>query len=477
MIDLNVIIAFSLYATMTITIYILECENGKYYVGRSVHPKNRILAHFNRHGSEWTKKYKPIRIIATFVGDAFDEEKWTLKTMETYGIDNVRGGSYTTVVMNATDKAKAQQTIRSLTDKCYKCGSTGHFATDCNVVSNDDCSHLHTETMISDNKRNYCDSDNSDNDRFPEEENLPEYITKDSPLVSDDIGAGMFQRKRAEAAMRNELTQFAIGERGMVVGLVQAAVHNGKKCTITGIMDETQRVRVRLDGGTLEIDIKPVNIHRINADARQPLSSTRCDRNYFSSALSLVLSREPPAEKGMHPLPIGKPDCLNDLTFSISGILRSLETDEVSDLIKSYGGRITSAVSNKTSFLILGKDGGKLKIEAAAKYGTKIIDEQQLFDMIAVTGSASSKFFPSDATSPATSEDSPGLFKRKRESMHLQQSVLTKTDCKKTQVENKVEEMEMEVEETIEAQNVKLFAENQKLQQKLNAIKTIICDN
>ncbi len=462
---------------MTITIYILECENGKYYVGRSVHPKNRILAHFNRHGSEWTKKYKPIRIIATFVGDAFDEEKWTLKTMETYGIDNVRGGSYTTVVMNATDKAKAQQTIRSLTDKCYKCGSTGHFATDCNVVSNDDCSHLHTETMISDNKRNYCDSDNSDNDRFPEEENLPEYITKDSPLVSDDIGAGMFQRKRAEAAMRNELTQFAIGERGMVVGLVQAAVHNGKKCTITGIMDETQRVRVRLDGGTLEIDIKPVNIHRINADARQPLSSTRCDRNYFSSALSLVLSREPPAEKGMHPLPIGKPDCLNDLTFSISGILRSLETDEVSDLIKSYGGRITSAVSNKTSFLILGKDGGKLKIEAAAKYGTKIIDEQQLFDMIAVTGSASSKFFPSDATSPATSEDSPGLFKRKRESMHLQQSVLTKTDCKKTQVENKVEEMEMEVEETIEAQNVKLFAENQKLQQKLNAIKTIICDN
>jgi hypothetical protein len=331
--------------------------------------------------------------------------------------------------------------------------------------------------MISDNKRNYCDSDNSDNDRFPEEENLPEYITKDSPLVSDDIGAGMFQRKRAEAAMRNELTQFAIGEHGMVVGLVQAAVHNGKKCTITGIMDETQRVRVRLDGGTLEIDIKPANIHRINADARQPLSSTRCDRNYFSSALSLVLSREPPAEKGMHPLPIGKPDCLNDLTFSISGILRSLETDEVSDLIKSYGGRITSAVSNKTSFLILGKDGGKLKIEAAAKYGTKIIDEQQLFDMIAVTGSASSKFFPSDATSPATSEDSPGLFKRKRESMHLQQSALTKTDCKKTQVENKVEEMEMEVEETIEAQNVKLFAENQKLQQKLNAIKTIICDN
>jgi hypothetical protein len=87
--------------------------------------------------------------------------------------------------------------------------------------------------------------------------------------------------------------------------------------------------------------------------------------------------------------------------------------------------------------------------------------------MIAVTGSASSKFFPSDATSPATSEDSPGLFKRKHESMHLQQSALTKTDCKKTQVEN----------EKDEAQNAKLVADNQKLQQKLNAIKTILFDN
>jgi hypothetical protein len=440
---------------MTITIYILECENGKYYVGRSVHPKDRILSHFNNHGSEWTKKYKPIRIIATFVGDAFDEEKWTLETMKTYGIDNVRGGSYTTVVMSATDKAKAQQTIRSLTDKCYKCGSAGHFAKDCNFDHN----HLHMETMISNNKRNYGDSDDSDNDRFPEEENLPEYITKDSPLVSDGIGAGMFQRKRAEAAMRNELTQFVIGERGMVVGLVQAAVHNGKKCTITRIMDETGRVRVRLDGGSLEIDLKPPNLQRVNADTRQPLSSTRCDLNHFSS----VLSREPPAEKGMHPLPIGKPGCLNDLTFVAAGVHRSLETDEVSDLIKSYDGRVTSAVSNKTSFLILGKDGGKLKIEAAAKYGTKIIDEQQLFDMI-----ASSR--QSTVTKPEEVEATGAVYET------LKQIGSWDKDAKSI-VLSPGEFKRRKANETIEAQNAKLVAENQKLQQKLNAIKTILCDN
>lgn len=116
---------------MTISIYILECEQGKYYVGRSAYVRQRILSHFNKHGSEWTKLYKPKRIISTFVGDAFDEEKYTLKTMETFGVDNVRGGSYCAVILSNAEKAKAKQTIQSLSDKCYKCGSSGHFATDC----------------------------------------------------------------------------------------------------------------------------------------------------------------------------------------------------------------------------------------------------------------------------------------------------------------------------------------------------------
>lgn len=93
-----------------------------------------------------------------------------------------------------------------------------------------------------------------------------------------------------------------------------------------------------------------------------------------------------PTEKGMHPLPIGKPGCLNDLKFVITGVQRSLNLQEVEKLIKQYGGHASfGAVSNKTSYLLLGKDGGKLKIKSAAKYGTKIIDEKGLFDMISTS--------------------------------------------------------------------------------------------
>jgi hypothetical protein len=92
-----------------------------------------------------------------------------------------------------------------------------------------------------------------------------------------------------------------------------------------------------------------------------------------------------PIEKGMHPLPIGKPGCLNNLKFVISGIQRSLRMSEVEELIKKYGGQVTCAVTNQTSYLVLGKNGGQFKRKAVAKYGTNIIDEKVLFDLISAS--------------------------------------------------------------------------------------------
>ena len=113
------------------TIYTLELEEGKYYIGRSNKPNKRILNHFNENGSEWTKLYKPIRIISQIKGDEFDEEKYTLIAMDKYGVDNVRGGSYCKTHFSQYEREKAQQTINSIMDKCYKCGEKGHFSKEC----------------------------------------------------------------------------------------------------------------------------------------------------------------------------------------------------------------------------------------------------------------------------------------------------------------------------------------------------------
>jgi hypothetical protein len=71
-----------------INIYILKLENNKYYIGRTNNPKFRIENHFNNKGSYWTKKYKPINVIEVINNcDEYDEDKYTIKYMNLYGID------------------------------------------------------------------------------------------------------------------------------------------------------------------------------------------------------------------------------------------------------------------------------------------------------------------------------------------------------------------------------------------------------
>lgn len=59
--------------------------------------------------------------------------------------------------------------------------------------------------------------------------------------------------------------------------------------------------------------------------------------------------------------PRGHPDCLTGKTFVISGVLDSLGREEATDYIKRHGGRVTGAVSGKTSFLVVGHHTGRSK--------------------------------------------------------------------------------------------------------------------
>ena len=78
-----------------VTIYILECKGGKYYVGKiKTNVWKRIKAHFDGKGSKWTQKYWPIDVvdIRRNLSD-YHETLVTLEMMSEYGIENVRGGS------------------------------------------------------------------------------------------------------------------------------------------------------------------------------------------------------------------------------------------------------------------------------------------------------------------------------------------------------------------------------------------------
>jgi hypothetical protein len=87
---------------MPFNIYVLKLSSDKIYVG--ITTKNtidRFAEHCSGTGSEWTKLYKPIEIINSFsTNNRFDEDRTTFIYMKLYGINNVRGGSFTSVVLN-----------------------------------------------------------------------------------------------------------------------------------------------------------------------------------------------------------------------------------------------------------------------------------------------------------------------------------------------------------------------------------------
>lgn len=69
------------------------------------------------------------------------------------------------------------------------------------------------------------------------------------------------------------------------------------------------------------------------------------------------------------------------LTFVLTGTLPTFSRNEASELIESFGGKTSSSVSKKTSFVLAGEDAGS-KLEKANRLGVTVIDEEKFKTMI-----------------------------------------------------------------------------------------------
>ena len=69
------------------------------------------------------------------------------------------------------------------------------------------------------------------------------------------------------------------------------------------------------------------------------------------------------------------------LTFVLTGTLPNMSRNEAETMIKKYGGKASSSVSKKTSFVLAGEDAGS-KLTKAQNLGVTIIDEEEFLRMI-----------------------------------------------------------------------------------------------
>ena len=125
---------------MTTTIYILKLNDNKYYIGKTNRTvKERYQEHSDGIGSFWTKKYKPLSIVKQIENSSpFDEDRYVKEYMAIYGIDNVRGGSYSQEELNDETIKFLRNELRTSNNECYKCGSTSHFVSECEYISIND---------------------------------------------------------------------------------------------------------------------------------------------------------------------------------------------------------------------------------------------------------------------------------------------------------------------------------------------------
>ena len=116
----------------TTNIYILKLKNNKYYIGKTNDVNKRFQQHVSGTGSSWTSTHEPIKILKVIENASqFDEDKYVKEYMNKYGIDNVRGGRYCRITLDDNEIKNIKSSIISATDKCFKCGESGHFAKQC----------------------------------------------------------------------------------------------------------------------------------------------------------------------------------------------------------------------------------------------------------------------------------------------------------------------------------------------------------
>ena len=74
---------------------------------------------------------------------------------------------------------------------------------------------------------------------------------------------------------------------------------------------------------------------------------------------------------------------MKDQTFVLTGTLPSLSRSKAQELIENAGGKITSSVSKKTTFIVAGLEPGS-KLQKAKSLKVEIIDEKELRNLLKI---------------------------------------------------------------------------------------------
>jgi DNA ligase (NAD+) len=163
-----------------------------------------------------------------------------------------------------------------------------------------------------------------------------------------------------EGSKQNDLSRlvYALGIRH--VGEKAAATLSRHLRTMTAIVDASVEALQAVP------DIGPVVAASIRTFADEPKNRALIDK--LAAAGVNMTSRQPPPSAG------GPSGPFAGQTLVVTGTLSSMTRDEAVAAIERLGGKVGSAVSRKTTYLVVGADAGS-KLEKAQALGVKTLTE------------------------------------------------------------------------------------------------------
>ena len=166
-----------------------------------------------------------------------------------------------------------------------------------------------------------------------------------------------------EKSKANELYRliFALGIRN--IGLKAAKLICENFVTIDDIMAARAEDFERIEG-----------FGRIMAQSLENYFSLESTAELISQLKAVGLEMKPSEQRK-------KGGVFEGMTFVLTGTLPTMKRSEASRLIEQNGGKTSSSVSKKTTYVLAGEDAGS-KLTKAQSLGIKIISEQELLDML-----------------------------------------------------------------------------------------------
>ena len=170
-----------------------------------------------------------------------------------------------------------------------------------------------------------------------------------------------------EKSKENELYRlvFALGIRN--IGLKAAKLICENFATIDDIMNASAEDFEKIEG-----------FGSVMAQSVQGYFALESTRELIDELKQLGLKMKPSEQKPKGGLLEGK-------TFVLTGTLPNMKRSEAAKLIEAHGGKTSSSVSKKTSFVVAGEEAGS-KLTKAQSLGITILSEQELLDMLGEQG-------------------------------------------------------------------------------------------